>query len=225
MDYRGEYQTALELAASLRYEEAKQKLESILSGQPHNAEALVLLAKVEYYLRLFPSSIRHLETVLTNDPGNFEAYYGLQFFIERKKRLRVVTAWIISILLLFSITIFTGNSIKNRFDQLAQTAAQQNENYMESWRVLSDRMLALSDNLVEYSQKVNRLEQSLDSGTEVLNEHLDELDFEQKEQFQELQNHQHEYYRSISGKIKDLQEIINDLRMKASEFITIPEEL
>jgi len=225
MDYRGEYQTALELAASLRYKEAKQKLESILSEQPYNADALILLAKVEYYLRLFPSSVRRLETVLTQDPGNFEAYYGLQFFGERIKRQRLVTAWIISILLLLSIMIFTANSIKNRFDEVDQTAAQQNEYNLESWKALSDQILTLSNNLVEYSQKVDNLKKVFYTEAETLNEQLYDLGFEQKEQFLKLQNRQYEYYKSISGEIKDLKQTMEDLKLKASEFITIPEVL
>lgn len=211
MDYSMEYQTALELASSLRYTEAKQKLESIISEYPNNMDPLILLGKVEYYLRLFPSSRRHFETVLSYDPGNFEAYYGLQFFIERKRRLWTITAWIISIFLLLSIAVLLNISIRNVFNRFERKIDAQSGYYLKLEKELSDRMLGISDNLDNYHDDLDELKESLLSEIGELNDHVDNLDFEQEERLLELQDTQVKYYRTILEGIRDLNETVGRL--------------
>lgn len=207
MDYSEEYQVALELASALRYEEAGQKLKSILSEHPDNMDALILLGKVEYYLRLFPSSKGRFETVLTHDPGNFEAYYGLRFFTERKMRLWTITAWITSIFLLLSIALFLNISISTGFDRFEESFTEQSRYYLELEKELTDRIFGISDNLDRYVNDLDRLKENTELGIENLGESLGDLDYKMEEQFSEFEDNQFEYYRTILIEIKDLKEI------------------
>lgn len=211
MDYSKEYQVALELASALRYEEAGQKLKFILSENPDNIDALILLGKVEYYLRLFPSSKKHFEAVLTHDPGNFEAYYGLQFFVERKKRLWTITAWLASIFLLLSIAQFLNISIRTGFDRFEESFTEQSGYYLELEKELTDRMFGISDNLDQYADDLDRLKENTELGIENLGASLDNLDYKMEEQFSEFEDNQFEYYRAILKEIKDLKEITGKL--------------
>lgn len=211
MDYSKEYQVALELASALRYEEAGQKLKFILSENPDNIDALILLGKVEYYLRLFPSSKKHFEAVLTHDPGNFEAYYGLQFFVERKKRLWTITAWLASIFLLLSIAQFLNISIRTGFDRFEESFTEQSGYYLELEKELTDRMFGISDNLDQYTDDLDKLKEDLNSRIDVLNERIGDLDLKQEEQFLKFEDTRFKYYRTISEEIKDLKEIAGRL--------------
>ena len=82
-----EYGKALELAATARYREARVKLQGILDTYPDYVGALILLGKVEYYLRRPASSRRCFETALTYEPGNAAAWFGLQFYRERRRSM------------------------------------------------------------------------------------------------------------------------------------------
>ena len=64
------YQYALSLALQSRYAEAAAKLREILREQPHHVPSLLLLGKVEYYLKRFSSSRERFEQVLSVDPQN-----------------------------------------------------------------------------------------------------------------------------------------------------------
>ena len=207
MDYSKEYQVALKLASALRYEEAGQKLKFILSEHPDNMDALILLGKVEYYLRLFPSSKRRFETVLTHDPGNFEAYYSLRFFTERKRRLWTITAWLTSVFLLLFIALFLYISIRSSFDRFEESFTEQSRYYLELEKELSDSMLCISDNLDQYVDDLDRLKENTELGIEKLGESLGDLDYKMEEQFSEFEDNQFEYYRTILIEIKDLKEI------------------
>ncbi len=224
MDCSKEYQVSLELASSLRYEEARQRLKSILSENPDYTDALILLGKVEYYLRLFPSSRRRFETVLTRDPGNFEAYYGLQFFNERKKRIWTAAAWVSSIFLLLFIGVLLNISIRNGFNRFEESISEQSRSYFEVEKELSDGMLGISDNLNQYADYLEKLKETLDSGTEDLNEQIADLELKQKEQFLKLEDNQLEYYRNISKEIKNLKEMVGRLEYGSSATGLLPSE-
>lgn len=103
-DCANEYQKALELAATSRYREAREKLRGILGEQPDFTEALILLGKVEYYLRRSASSRLCFETALIYEPDNSAAWCGLQFYRERR---RVVIFGAVAASLLLS-TILTA---------------------------------------------------------------------------------------------------------------------
>ena len=87
MGLETEYQIALELASTNRFREARERLENILRLQPDKVEALILLGKVEFYLNSLCSSRSRFEAALTYEPGNMAAYFGLEYFKERAKRI------------------------------------------------------------------------------------------------------------------------------------------
>jgi len=206
MDYGKEYKVALELASALRYKEARQKLISILSENPDNMDVLILLGKVEYYLGLFTSSGRRFETVLTYDPGNFEAYYGLRFFTERKQRVWIITAWLASLFLFILVAVFLYYSMRTGFIKFEENFSKQNEYISEAREGFSNGMLGLSNNLDQYAKGLDRLKESLKSGLEVFDMQISDLDLKQEEQFSKLEDTQFKYYRTISEEIKELKE-------------------
>jgi len=59
-----------------RYREARELLLSILSVEPANREAHVLLAQIDVRHRRFRQARRHYELVLKNRPADFEARFG-----------------------------------------------------------------------------------------------------------------------------------------------------
>lgn len=101
MDVKQEYAVAFELAATGRYGEARSKLLGILQNRPAYVDALVLLGKVEYYLKRYHDSRERFETVLTYEPGNFAAYFGLEYYKERARKTGFYIA-VIVVLIFFS---------------------------------------------------------------------------------------------------------------------------
>ena len=106
VDCGDEYRKALELAATSRYREAREKVRGILDDHPGYAEALILLGKIEYYLRRSASSRRCFETALVYEPGNSAAWFGLQFYRERRRSMIIGVA--VACLLLAIILTATG---------------------------------------------------------------------------------------------------------------------
>ena len=118
MDHDANYKTALELASTSRYMEAREKLQELLMERPGHINALILLGKVEYYLRLFASSRSRFETALTYDSGNLAAYFGLEYFKERKKGLFFLSTLAL-ILITFLIFFFFSSALLKR-DQIGR---------------------------------------------------------------------------------------------------------
>ncbi len=200
MDFRKEYQTALDLASVLQYEESRDKLKRIISEYPDKIEALILLGKVEYYLHLFDSSRRCFETVLTRDPGNFEAYYGLQFFLERKRRKWNLAAWILSLLLIVTAGIILSFSMRSYFQQYqerVETLGKQFDSLHSMEVQLVNQIHTISEMQRAYS--VNLLTLKEEMGGKINN-----LELRQTERFTELANMQSDQYRTL---LRDLDEL------------------
>ena len=207
LDFNREYRIALELASTLRYKEARGKLKSILLEQPDNVDTLILLGKVEYYLRLFPSSRRRFETALTYYPGNFEAYYGLQYFNERKKRFWIIGAWTASICLLLLMGFFLNISVGNRFNQFGEKINSHIEYYNTTESKLSDDILTLSNKLEHHGADIKEIKGSTEVLIEELGEKIENLELKQVLQYTELKDNQLESLKIITANIKELKEI------------------
>ncbi len=115
MDQEKVYKDALELASTFRYREAREKLLSLTSEKPDHIDALLLLGKVEYYLRLFPSSRKRFETVLTYDPANQAAYFGIEYYKERKKKFTFFFSSIMGVIILAAAVSFLFFSLSSSF--------------------------------------------------------------------------------------------------------------
>ncbi len=208
MDYTREYQSAVDLASELRYEEAREKLKGILSEHPDKTKALILLGKVEYYLHLFKSSRRCFETVLTLDPGNFDAYYGLQFFTERKRRIRTLTAWISSIFMLlllgftFYLTVITVN--QKLVERLVKIERQLETQHNAQAEILKQTGIV--------SDKMER-------STQDISAELADLEQKQEERHRELEDKLTYRYRTILNILDDLLTAMPEEESPKSELI------
>ena len=87
LGWRQGYAAANELAVTGRYREARDSLRALLQKEPSNVEVLVLLGKVEFYLRHSAESRRCFETALSYEPGNMAAFFGLEYHRQRSRRL------------------------------------------------------------------------------------------------------------------------------------------
>jgi tetratricopeptide (TPR) repeat protein len=125
------YKAAFEMAATGRHPEARVKLLEILDAQPAHTSALVLLGKVEYYLKLFDDSRKRFETVLLYDPGNFAAFHGLEYYKERSLKSLFYKAAVAVVILFLVISGILYISLKASFTEritvLEQTAARQSQ--------------------------------------------------------------------------------------------------
>jgi tetratricopeptide (TPR) repeat protein len=129
MDVKQEYIIAFELASTGRYQEARAKLLEILQCQPAYIDALLLLGKVEYYLKLFIDSGKRFEMVLTYEPGNFAAYFGLEYYKERARKIRFYIVMIVVFIFFSAAAGFLYFSLSGAFSEelgvLEQTVTQQ----------------------------------------------------------------------------------------------------
>jgi len=132
MDHDADYKTALELASTSRYKEARGKLQELLLDRPGHIGALVLLGKVEYYLRLFASSRSRFETVLTYDSGNLAAYFGLEYFKERKRRLFYLSTLALILITLLISFFFSGALLKRDLLQAEKSISLKNRHSIRS---------------------------------------------------------------------------------------------
>lgn len=112
MEHDSEYNIAFELAATSRYEEAEEKLKKILEKAPGHVPSLVLLGKVLYYRRRRSSSRRCFETALMYEPDNLPAYFGLQYYKERRWKLAASISFGIVLLASVGIFLFFTSTIK-----------------------------------------------------------------------------------------------------------------
>ncbi len=128
MNLEEEYQTALELASTSRYGEAEKKLKTILDAHPGHIDSLILLGKVEYYLRRFSASRARFETVLLYNPENITAYFGLQYFRERSRNIRSVVFQLSMLFLLVAlgaVLFFALNSsLSGRISGLTESLSE-----------------------------------------------------------------------------------------------------
>jgi tetratricopeptide (TPR) repeat protein len=87
MDRQDDLAAASELALTGRYREARDCLKTMLQANLSRIDALILLGKVEFYLRHPAASRACFETALSYEPGNMAAFFGLQFYRQRRRQL------------------------------------------------------------------------------------------------------------------------------------------
>ncbi len=117
MDQEKVYKDALELASTFRYREARENLLRLIAEKPDHIDALLLLGKVEYYLRLFPSSRKRFETVLTYNSANQAAYFGIEYYKERKKKFAFFFSSIMGVIIFAAAVSFLFFSLSSSFHQ------------------------------------------------------------------------------------------------------------
>jgi tetratricopeptide (TPR) repeat protein len=220
-----EYQIALELASTLRYEEAKKKLERILEEQPGNIDALLLLGKVGYYLRRYSSSRAIFETALLYDPENTTAYFGLQFFRERIRNIKnaVFLASAIFLLIAAGVVLSLGldSSFTARLSGLEENRVKTEESLYQKIALLE---LRLEESAVSRIAAEERNAGQLRDLSKILEDNADSLDVLQRntqaqiEGLRESMTRLVEFHLLLNHSIEDLLHEIENLRIEAHRF-------
>lgn len=203
MDVKREYAVAFELASTGRYGEARSKLLEILQHRPAYIDALVLLGKVEYYLKLYRDSKKRFETVLTYEPGNFAAYFGLEYYRERVRKAGFYLLMIVIFIFFFAAAGFLYFSLSASFAEkvavLEQTITRQSVQLDGLKETVSktgrQRYKELLKKLAEMSKQVNRdmetfssLLERIDRSIKMLQAEISALGREQKKILEHLKN-------------------------------------
>ena len=225
MNPEKEYQIALELASTSRYGEAERALERILQEQPGHIDALILLGKVEYYLRDYTASRARFETVLLYDHGNTTAYFGLQFFRERSRKIMsaVFLASAFFILIGMGVALFFGlnSAFTARLSGLSEGLSKTEESLhgeiarlellveedTASRRVAEGREAGKLENL---SKKLEQNADSLEALRRSIQEQIEELD--------DAVTLRDEFRTSLSYLIENLLREIQNLRVETYRF-------
>ena len=102
------YQAALKLALNGHFREAEEKLSVLLQEHPQHVQALILLGKVEYYLRRFDSSRKRFEQAFSLEPENPAVFFGLQYYNQRRRTFMLlgVLGFSLAVLILFAVFFF-----------------------------------------------------------------------------------------------------------------------
>ncbi len=185
MNHDTGYRIALELASTSRHKEAREKLEEILLDKPDHIGALILLGKVEYYLRFFSSSRSRFETALTYDPGNLAAYFGLEYFKERKRKLFFLAAFAL-ILITFLISFFFFSAfLKRNLVEVEKSLSGKIDSFVSTTEATEKDILiklnALSDQLEQAVDSIEGDQQEASAEIAALNRYLLELRSRQTE--------------------------------------------
>lgn len=210
------YRAALNLALEARYREAAVKLSELLREHPQHVPSLILLGKVEYYLRRFSSSRRRFEQALSLEPANPAAWFGLQHYAQRRRTvllLGVLGIWI-GVFALAGVLFFgsvrrsvasdlkgTEERLTGRLLELERSVAGEQEARERSDKALRGNVAGLSETLERYGSGLEAIERRLDSAFSAVSERLEEL--------ADLQT---ELNRELRADIRELRSQIGELR-------------
>ena len=176
MNPEKKYQAALELATTSRYKEAERILVSLLEMQPGNVDALILLGKVEYYLRHYSASRTSFETALLYEPGNTTAYFGIQFFRERIRNIRNVVLLVAAFFLLaatgtvlfLALNASFRKGVSGLSEDLSSAEANLRHAINRIERILEDDAVARMTMEERSADKLDEMTGRLERNTELL---------------------------------------------------------
>lgn len=212
------YRNALGLALESRYAEAAAKLLEILREQPQHVPSLLLLGKVEYYLKRFSSSRARFEQVLSLEPQNPAAWFALQFYYQRRR-----TVWLLGAAgCFFAILVLLGafflHSLRREVEndllaveqrlsgallELEQSLSAQESSRQSSDQALMRRMEALSAELQRDAGRLEAVERSVETAFSELRGRLAEIAEQQSALHLELR-----------ADIRELRSLIGELRTR-----------
>lgn len=210
MDHDANYKTALELASTSRHKEAREKLQELLMESPDHIDALILLGKVEYYLRLFASSRSRFETVLTYDSGNLAAYFGLEYFKERKKRFFFLSTFALILITILIFFFFSSILLKRNLMQAEMSISLANET-MEKEILL--KLETLFDQLKGAVDSIESDQDEASAEIEALNRQISEQRSRQTQIFADADL----LTRMISREIEELKERLETLSERSEQ--------
>ena len=196
------YQAALELALNGDYREAQEKLSGLLQEQPRHVQALILLGKVEYYLRRFEASRERFEQALSLEPENPAAFFGLQYYTQRGRTFRLLGLMGFSLLVLILLATFFFFSMRTtlqsgfirmegRFSgQLFELEGRVAEEAVARERNDNAILLnleELAETLTRYQDEIKKIQSVTDSGFTAINGRIETHSDRQMSLYRELQ--------------------------------------
>ncbi len=217
MDHDANYKTALELASTARYKEAREKLQELLMERPDHIGALILLGKVEYYLRLFVSSRSRFETVLTYDSGNLAAFFGLEYFKERKRRLFFLSTLALILITFLIFFFFSSALLKRDLMQAEMSISLKIDTFVSANETMEKEILLKLETLFDQLKgAVDLIESDQDEASaeiEALNEQISE----QRSRQTQILVDADLLSRMISREIEELKERLETLSERSEQ--------
>jgi len=210
------YWNALSLALESHYAEAAAKLMEILRGQPQHIPSLLLLGKVEYYLKRFSSSRARFEQVLTLEPQNPAAWFALQFYSQRRR-----TVWLLGAAgCFFAVLVLLGafflHSLRRDVEndllameqrmggallELEQSLSAQASSRQSSDQALMRRMEVLSAELQRDAGRLEAVERRIETAFS-----------EVRGRLAEIAERQSGLHLEVRADIRELRSLIGELR-------------
>lgn len=219
MNPEQEYQAALELATTSRYGEAERILVRIVERQPGNVDALILLGKVEYYLRRYTDSRTRFEAALLYEPGNPTAYFGLQFFRERIRNIRNVVFLVVAFFLLAAMGTVLFLALNASFRKGVSGLSEGLSSTEANLRRAIDRIERLiEEHAVSRLAMEERREGRLDELARKLERNAELIETFQRNTQADIQSlrdtltFQNEYRTPLNHLIEDLRRALQDLQ-------------
>jgi len=146
MGQQDEYAAACELASTGRYREARESLKALLQRDPSHVEALILLAKVEYYLGHPAASRQSFEVALSCEPGNMAAFFGIEYHRQRTRSLLYIAGVVLLLAAIGVATAFLTNHLTSSMRQLDSAFATLSESVNRMGSVVEEvRKASLGD--------------------------------------------------------------------------------
>ena len=217
MDHDANYKTALELASTSRHKEAREKLQELLMESPDHIDALILLGKVEYYLRLFASSRSRFETVLTYDSGNLAAYFGLEYFKERKRGLFFLSTFALILITILIFFFFSSILLKRDLMQAEKIISLKIDTYASASETMEKEILLKLETLFDQLKgAVDSIESDQDEASaeiEALNKQISE----QRSRQTQILVDADLLTRMISREIEELKERLETLSERSEQ--------
>ncbi len=210
------YREALSLALKTQYREAAARLSELLREHPRHVPSLILLGKVEYYLRRFSSSRRRFEQALSLEPENPAAWFGLQYYAQRRRTVLPFGVLGISVGALVLIGALFFNSLRQSIEsdlkgmeehlagrllQVERLVAGEAEAREHIDEALLNNAEGLSEALERYGSSLEALESRIDTAFASVNGRLEELS--------DLQT---ELHSELRADIRELRSLIRELR-------------
>ena len=211
-----DYREALSLALKTQYREAAAKLAELLGEHPQHVPSLVLLGKVEYYLRRFSSSRRPFEQVLNLEPENSAAWFGLQYYSQRRRTVLLLGVLGVSVGALVLMGALFFRSLRQSIDSdLKETEQRLTGRLLEMERSLAGEAEArthideaLLKNVEGISEELKRQGRS----QEAIGNRINSLFASVHERLEELSDLQTGLDRELRADIRELRSLIGELR-------------
>jgi len=210
------YREALSLALKTQYRKAAAKLSELLGEHPQHVPSLVLLGKVEYYLRRFSSSRRRFEQVLSLEPENSAAWFGLQYYSQRRRAVLLLGVLGVSVGALVLMGALFFRSLRQSIDSdLKETEQRLTGRLLEMERSLAGEAEArthIDEALLKNVEGISEELKRQGSSQEAIGNRIDTLFASVHVRLEELSDLQSELDREHRADIRELRSLIGELR-------------